>query len=115
MMRNLTTNKQSKLVFLTFLKNKKGTIIPIIIVFCLPVLLYLQTLRFGFTSFVDTELTTGDIAFLSDFRNAPEAFLTDAFLINSRHFYRPMLTLSYMADIYLSRGNNTWIYHRTNV
>ena len=97
------------------LKNKKDTILPVIIVFCLPVLLYLQTLTFGFTGFVDTGITTDNISFLSDFRNAPRAFLTDAFLIKSSQFYRPMLTLSYMADIHVSGGNNTWMYHFTNI
>ncbi|MGA2092826.1 MAG: tetratricopeptide repeat protein [Sedimentisphaerales bacterium] len=115
MMKNLTARKKSKKIRLTFLKNKQDTILPVIIVFCLPVLLYLQTLTFGFTGFVDTDLTTGNIAFLSDFRNAPRAFLTDAFLIKSSHFYRPMLTLSYMADIYLSGGDNVWMYHLTNI
>ena len=115
MMKNLTACKKSKQTPLTFPKNKKDTILPVIIVFCLPVLLYLQTLTFGFTGFVDTDLTTGNITFLSDFRNAPKAFLTDAFLIKSSHFYRPMLTLSYMADIHLSGGNNIWMYHLTNI
>ncbi len=102
-------------ILLDPLKNKKDTILPVIIVFCLPVLLYLQTLTFGFTGFVDTDITTGNITFLSDFRNAPQAFLTDAFLTKRSQFYRPMLTLSYMADVYLSGGNNTWMYHLTNI
>jgi tetratricopeptide (TPR) repeat protein len=115
MMKNLAAHKKSRQILLTSPKNKKDTILPVIIVFCLPVLLYLQTLTFGFTGFVDTDITTGNITFLSDFRNAPHAFLTDAFLIKSSHFYRPMLTLSYMADIHLSGGNNVWMYHLTNI
>jgi tetratricopeptide (TPR) repeat protein len=115
MKKNLTARKKSKRKRFTFLKNKKNTILPVIIVFCLPVLLYLQTLSFGFIGFVDTDITAGNIAFLSDFRNAPQAFLTDAFLVKSSHFYRPMLTLSYMADIHLSGGNNVWMYHLTNI
>jgi hypothetical protein len=112
--KSLAARKKSKQALLIFLK-KKDTILPVIIAFCLPVLLYLQTLTFGFTGFVDTTITTDNIAFLSDFRNAPKAFLTDAFLIKSSHFYRPMLTLSYMADIHLSGGNNAWMYHLTNI
>ena len=115
MKKNLTVRKKSKRKRFTFLKNKKNTILPVIIVFCLPVLLYLQTIAFGFIGFVDTDITAGNIAFLSDFRNAPQAFLTDAFLVKSSHFYRPMLTLSYMADIHLSGGNNVWMYHLTNI
>jgi tetratricopeptide (TPR) repeat protein len=118
MMRNLTANKEElhpKQILLTFLKNKKDTILPIVIVFCLPVLLYLQTLSFGFIDFDDHEIISKNINFLSDFRNAPQAFLTDAFLGKINHFYRPLQTLSYMADICLSGGNNTWMYHLTNI
>jgi tetratricopeptide (TPR) repeat protein len=111
MMNNLT----AKQILLTFLKNKKDTILPVIIVFCLPVLLYLQTLSFGFTCFDDTEIIVDNITFLSDFRNAPQVFLTDAFLVKSSPYYRPLQTLSYMTDIRLSGGNNTWMYHLTNI
>ncbi|MGD0590648.1 MAG: tetratricopeptide repeat protein [Bacteroidota bacterium] len=117
-MKNLTANKEelhSKQILLTFLKNKKDTILPIVIVFCLPVLLYLQTLSFGFIDFDDHEIISKNINFLSDFRNAPQAFLTDAFIGKINHFYRPLQTLSYMADIQLSGGNNIWMYHLTNI
>jgi tetratricopeptide (TPR) repeat protein len=124
MMKKLTANKEelhSKQILLTFLKNKKDTILPVIIVFSLPVFIYLQTLSFGFSGFDDTEIITNKITFLSDLRNVPQAFLTDAFLVKSSHFYRgdifyrPAQTLSYMADIRLSGGNNTWMYHLTNI
>jgi hypothetical protein len=118
MVDNLTANKEElhlKQIFLTFLKNKKDTILPVIIVFCLPVLLYLQTLSFGFTYADDNDIIINHITFLSNFRNVPQAFLKDAFLEKSIHLYRPMQTLSYMADIRLSGGNNTWMYHLTNI
>ncbi len=117
-MKKLTANKEklhSKQILLTFLKNKKDTILPIVIVFCLPVLLYLQTLSFGFVDFDDHEIISKNINFLSDFRNAPQAFLTDAFLRKIFHFYRPLQTLSYMTDIQFSGGNNIWMYHLTNI
>lgn len=117
-MRNLTGNKeklQSKRTLFTLLKNKKNTILHIVIVFCLPVLLYLQTIRFGFIYFDDNEIITNNISFLSDFRNTPQVFLKDAFLVKSSHFYRPLQTLSFMADIHLSGGNYTRMYHLTNI
>jgi tetratricopeptide (TPR) repeat protein len=114
-MKNLTARKKTRRIPPAFQKDKKGIILPGIIVFCLPVLLYLQTINFGFSGFVDADVTTGNIAFLSDFRNVPRAFLTDAFVAKSSHFYRPMITLSYMTDVYLSRGNNVWMYHLTNI
>ncbi len=100
---------------LTFLKNKKDIILPVTVVFCFPVLLYLQTLRFGFTYADDNEIIANNIAFLSDFRNVPQAFLTDASLTKNSHFYRPLQTLSYMADVQLSGGDNIWMYHLTNI
>jgi tetratricopeptide (TPR) repeat protein len=118
MMKNLTANKgelHSKQILLTFLKNKKGTILPVIIVFCLPLLLYLQTLSFGLTYFDDNEIIINNITFLSNFRNAPQVFLIDAFLGKSTPLYRPLQTLSYMADMHLSGVNNTWMYHLTNI
>ena len=56
-----------------------------------------------------------NITFLSDFGNAHQAFLTDQFIDKSSSFYRPMGTLSYMVDIQLSGGNNTWMYHLSNI
>jgi len=100
----------------TFPSNKSPhTLLPFIIVFCLPLLLYVQTLRFGFTQFDDNLIIVNNIGFLSDFSNAPQAFLKDAFLENKTPLYRPLQTLSYMADMHLSGANNTWMYHLTNV
>ncbi|MBN2352354.1 MAG: tetratricopeptide repeat protein [Spirochaetales bacterium] len=107
-------NQHSHQPFLTFLNKNKNTILPII-VFCLPVLLYMPTVGFGFSYFDDHDLIINKIGFLSDFRNAPQAFVTDASLIKSSRFYRPLQTLSYMMDIQLSGGNNPWMYHLTNV
>ena len=114
-MQELSTDKESKQRLLTVLKNKKDIILPVIVVFCFPVLLYLQTLRFGFIDFDDHEIISKHINFLIDFRNAPKAFLTDAFLGENSHFYRPLQTLSYMADVQLSGGDNIWMYHLTNI
>jgi tetratricopeptide (TPR) repeat protein len=99
----------------TFLKHNKKTILPVVIVFCLPVLLYLQTVGFGFTYFDDHDLILNNLAFLSDFRNVPRTFLNDASLAQNSHYYRPLQTASYMTDIFLSGGNNAWMYHLTNI
>ena len=102
-------------LLLTFLKNKKDTILSIIIVFTIPVLLYLQTLSFGFTYFDDNDIIVNNIPFLSNFSNVHQAFLKNAIMKEGDHLYRPLQTLSYMLDIYLSGGNNTWMYHLTNI
>ena len=95
-------------------KSKKYPII-IIIAFCLPVLLYLQTIKFGFTYFDDDSIIINNYAFLSHFGNCHKAFLTDAFIIKTSSFYRPLQTLSYMVDIQLSGGNNAWMFHLSNI
>jgi tetratricopeptide (TPR) repeat protein len=107
--------------------TKPPTILPLVAAFCLPVLLYLQTLGFGFTWFDDDAVISKNVSVLSDVRNAPKVFLNDAFLLKGSGlagsqqtswiagiFYRPLQTLSFMADIFLSGGNNTWMYHLTN-
>jgi len=96
-------------------KKKNDSIFPIIIAFCFPVLLYMQTINFGFTYFDEDLIILNNITFLSDFGNAHQAFLTDAFIVKSSSFYRPLQTLSYMVDIQLSGGNNTWMYHLSNI
>ena len=78
------------------------SIIYLIIVFCLPVLLYLQTINFGYTYFDDDSIIIKNISFLGNIKNAGQVFLTDAFINNSSSFYRPMQTLSFMTDILFS-------------
>ncbi len=97
------------------LPNRSETILQLLIVFFVPVLLYLQTLSFGFTYFDDDGLIVNNLAFLSDFKNASQVFTCDAFITKISPFYRPLQSLSYMIDIHLSGGNNTWMYHLSNV
>ncbi len=95
--------------------NKKSSILPLILVFCIPVFLYLQTLKFGLTYFDDNKIITNHVDFLSHFGNSIKVFQTDAFMADKGHFYRPLQTLSYMTDIQLSGGDNAWMYHFTNI
>ncbi len=96
-------------------ESTKNKILPFLIAFAAPFLLYLQTLSFDLTFFDDDQLITKNIAFLSDPRNAAAVFLKNAFISSSSSFYRPLQSLSYMADIVLSGGNNPWMYHLTNI
>jgi len=96
-------------------KNRNASLLLIIIAFCIPVLLYLQTINFGFTYFDDDGLIVKNIDFLSNFGNIRRAFLTDAFIVKMSSFYRPMQTLSYMVDIKLSGLNNPWMFHFSNI
>ncbi len=117
-MMNSTAAKEelrSKQSLLVFFENNKKTLFPLAVVFCLTVLLYLQTITFGFIGFDDKELIVKNISYLSDIGNIAQVFLKDAFLGNTSHFYRPLQTVSYMTDIFLSGGNNAWMYHLTHV
>ncbi|HNW98060.1 MAG TPA: tetratricopeptide repeat protein [Bacteroidales bacterium] len=115
MKKNNQNIKSQKVNNQTTKKTVINPVISVIIAFIVPVLLYLQTVSFNFTSFDDEQLISDNITFLSDFDNAPQVFLKEAFISDKGHFYRPLQTLSYMFDISLSGGNNTWMYHLTNV
>ncbi len=107
------TKKSTSVVSPSRIKN--NYFIPLIVVFCLPVLLYLQTLRFDFTNFDDDFMIQNQLSFLQDFHNIANAFVTDQFISKTSSFYRPLGTVSYMFDIQLSGGNNPWMYHLTNI
>ena len=96
-------------------EKKNSSFLPIIIAFCLPVLLYLQTINFGFIYFDDNRLIINNIPFLSHFENVRHIFFTDAYIIKSSPYYRPLQTLSFMLDIQLSGRNNVWMYHLSNI
>ncbi len=116
-MKNAAAKKgenRSKQTLLTFYNKHKDAIL-LVIVFFLPVLLYIQSVGFGFIGFDDRDVINKNIAVLSDLKNIPKAFQKDAFLGKTSQFYRPMQTLSFMADIQLSGGNNPWMYHLTSV
>lgn len=97
------------------IENKRSAILFLVLVFCIPVFLYLQTLKFGLSYFDDDRIIRNNFEFLSHFENAIRAFQTDAFIVKTSQFYRPLQTLSYMTDIYLSGGNNAWMFHLTNI
>jgi tetratricopeptide (TPR) repeat protein len=96
-------------------EKKSNLPLMLLIAFCFPFLLYLQTINFGFTGFDDDGIISDNIAFLSKPSNAPQAFLTNAFISKVSKFYRPMGTLSYMLDISISGGDNPWMYHLSNI
>lgn len=97
------------------ISGRKELIIAVFLVFSLPVLLYLQTVTFGYTRFDDDKIIENQIPFLKDVQHIPRAFVTDAFNNGSSKFYRPLQTISYMVDIQLSGEKSTWMYHLTNV
>ncbi len=105
------TIKENKLLN----KKKENKFIYVIIAFSIPILLYLQTINFKLTYFDDNTIISDNISFLSHFKNAHQAFLTNAFIGTPSSFYRPLQTLSYMIDIQLSGVNDIWMFHLSNI
>lgn len=98
---NTVANSSNKLYFL--------------LLFCIPLFLYLKTTSYKFTGFDDEQLISENIKFLSDLANVPKVFSKEAFIDKTGHFYRPLQTISYMVDVKVSGGNKTGMYHFTNV
>jgi protein O-mannosyl-transferase len=86
-------------------------------VFLTAVLLYAHTIRFGYIGYDDTLLVIDNQEFLRDLSNAPRAFLQDAFQVpgynSSNAYYRPVMTLSLMADAQLG-GTDPLVHHIDN-
>ena len=82
------SNTKIKKRGLVMTENKNSIILPMIISFCFPVILYIQTLNFGFIYFDEDGILMNNIDFLKDTKHIFHAFLTDAFIGKSL-FYRP--------------------------
>jgi len=89
--------------------------VSLLIVFCIPVLLYLQTISFGFSYFDDDNIIVNNKAFLGNIRNCKQAFRTDAFVVHVSRFYRPLQTISFIIDTRFTKGTSAAIYHLSNV
>lgn len=97
------------------LKSFKNSNATAFILFCIPVLLYLQTVFFGFTFFDDNSLILENAAYLGNLKNAGNLFLTDAFLHKTSAFYRPLQSISYMVDVLVAGKVSGAVFHFTNV
>ncbi len=89
--------------------------LPFLFVFMIPVIVYLPCLKFGLVDFDDDQLILKNMNFLGNPHNIFRAFFTNAFIEAPSSFYRPIQTLSYMFDIFLTGGKTIWIYHFSNV
>ena len=76
--------------------------------------LYARTILFNFTYMDDNVLVLVNKFFLKDLRNILAAFRSDAFGREIGHYYRPLLTVSFILDAQLS-GISPVIYHLTNI
>ncbi|MBX3044564.1 MAG: glycosyltransferase family 39 protein [Candidatus Kapabacteria bacterium] len=78
-------------------------------------LLYLQTINFGFTGFDDSSIIPPNREMLSSVSNIGKIFLDDAFFRNGEQsFYRPLQNITLMIDTIIA-GDALWMYHFTNL
>lgn len=79
-------------------------------------LLYGKTLSYDLSWLDDYYLLIEAAPFLSDFKNLPALFFTDVFITNPQGFYRPLLNVSFMADIALKSLSGGWFFtHLLNI
>jgi tetratricopeptide (TPR) repeat protein len=94
--------------------KKHYSILPFILVFIIPIALYFQTIGFGFTRFDDDKIISTNLSFLRNF-SIRNAFITPAFIVKGGTFYRPLQTLTYMIETFITNSKGTWIFHLTNI
>ncbi|MBM2813992.1 MAG: hypothetical protein HW421_754 [Ignavibacteria bacterium] len=95
-------------------KKRNSTILYYLIAFCLPLLVYISSVRFGFVYLDDDILISDNYEKISKINNIGLAFLTDAYFSNSYPFYRPLLTASLIIDAQFAGKEPGW-YHFTNI
>jgi len=95
--------------------SKQSLWLQLILVFCIPVVLYIQTVSFDLTHFDDDGIISNNISMLGNLKNIPKAFTNDAYVGKTSEFYRPLQTVSYMIDVRLSNNTATWMFHLSNV
>jgi len=84
-----------------------------------PLALYARVATFDFVQADDTDLIRGNISFLQNLRNVPEAFARSYFDVEGqpsgrKTYYRPFVIVSFMVDAQV-RGADPRVYHVTNV
>lgn len=96
--------------------TEKINLSPLKWILCLVFVVYLPTLFFDFTYFDDNTLILDNILFLRDLGNIINVFQIDVFHLpqHSASYYRPLLTLSFMFDSFIS-NTSAWFYHVSNV
>ena len=84
-----------------------------------PLALYARVVTFDYVQADDTDLIRGNISFLQNLRNLPDAFARSYFDVEGqpsgrKTYYRPLVIVSFMVDAQV-RGANPRVYHVTNV
>jgi len=84
-------------------------------IFLFSFLLYSQTINFKYTMFDDDSLLMANKEFFTNDGSLLKIFTTDAYMRSDMSFYRPLQNLSFLMDVKLSGGMNTWMFHFSNI
>jgi len=76
--------------------------------------IYGKSLSYQFVDYDTPELITDRMDFISDYRNIPSFFLSSCFGYGQDAYYRPILTLSFAFNAFVS-GSNPEFYYLTNI
>ena len=87
---------------------------PYLLIGILALVLYFQSIFFGYVKLDDIAIIVNKGDYLADFSNIIDAFRKDAFTNDVGNFYRPLQTVSFILDSQIA-GSNSWMYHLTNV
>jgi tetratricopeptide (TPR) repeat protein len=98
--------------FADILKNNVWCHLGLLIL--LPLIIYVQSVKFDYTNFDDNGIILDKIAIVKDIKKIDTVFKTDAFWNSTGDFYRPIQNLSFMLDAQVS-GEKLWMFHITNL
>ncbi len=87
---------------------------PYLVIIVLGFLLYSQILFFDLTYLDDNTLIIDNQDIISDIKNLPLIFSSDAFFSGTNFYYRPILNLSFMLDTVLA-GDIYFVYFLVNI
>jgi protein O-mannosyl-transferase len=86
----------------------------VILLFILTFFLFIKTVNYQLINLDDTAIISNNLDILTNIKNIPLAFKTDAFISSHGDYYRPLQTVTFFIDASLGKGN-VWIFHLTNL
>ena len=86
---------------------------PYFILVVLGFVLYSQILSFDLTYLDDNTLIIDNWEIISNLRNIPLAFSSDAFFSGTNFYYRPLLNVSFMLDALWGQGTFGFIFKQS--
>ncbi|MGG9970147.1 tetratricopeptide repeat protein [Ferruginibacter sp. SUN002] len=98
--------------FLWHLKNNKWLQISLLII--LPILVYIQCVKFDYTNFDDNGIIQQKFDIVGDIKKIDTAYKVDAFFNKNGDFYRPVQNITFMLDAQVSR-DKLWMFHISNL